>query len=221
MNEYQAEFSAAVIEVLRANLGAAKAEITWVSPLAQDNYQEYRDAEFLAALGLSEFGEVLSRFWPTGGPCWDALGLVTSSDSGRPDVILVEAKSHIPEVYGTGCQAGKRSRKLIEHSLAAAKRWCGASQDADWTGALYQSANRLAHLYFLREVLKRRAWLINVYFLNDPIRPTRHDEWENAIQLVKRTLGLPLLLPGVLDVLLPALRSGNGDCPTGQRVECT
>ena len=211
VNEHQTELSAAVIDVLCTNPGQKKGEIRWVSPLAQHNYQEYRDAEFLAVLGLSEFAEDLSRFWPTGGPCWDALGLVTNLDSGRTDVILVEAKSHIPEVYGTGCQAGNRSRKLIEHSLAETKRWCGASQDPDWTGPLYQSANRLAHLYFCREVIKRPAWLINVYFLDDPIRPTGRDEWKVAILQVKQTLGLPLHLPYALDVFLPALRPDSDD----------
>ncbi len=207
VNEYPAKLSAAVIDALRPSLGQHQIEIRWVSPLAQDNYQEYRDIDFLAALGLSEFADGLSRFWPSGGPCWDALGLLGISGTGAPGFILIEAKSHIPEIYGSGCQAGDRSRQLIEHSLAATKRWYSIRQDSDWTGSLYQSANRLAHLYFFREVLKRPAWLINLYFLDDPIRPTSRSEWNVAIQEVKQALGLPGNLPNVVDVFLPALRS--------------
>lgn len=134
--------------------------------------------------------------------------MLKRSGSGKPDAILVEAKSHIPEIYGAGCQAGEHSRRLIEHSLAATERWCSARQDADWIGPLYQSANRLAHLYFLREVIKQPAWLINVYFLNDPIRPTNREEWEKAIKQVKGTLGLGSPLPYVLEVFLPPASAG-------------
>jgi hypothetical protein len=111
----------------------------------------------------------------------------------------------VPEIYGSGCQASATSLILIKKSLAAAKRWCGAREDADWTGPLYQSANRLAHLYFIRERLKRSAWLINLYFTGDPYRPTNQDEWHRKLQIVKNTLGLTTEVPGVIDLFLPAL----------------
>jgi hypothetical protein len=41
--------------------------------LAQNNYLEYRDGDFLRAVGLGEFAGELESFWPTGGQSWDAL----------------------------------------------------------------------------------------------------------------------------------------------------
>ena len=35
-------------------------------------------------------------------------------------------------------------------------------------GPLYQFPNRLAHLYFFREIVKVPAWLVNVCYLDDP-----------------------------------------------------
>lgn len=46
---------------------------TWLSPLQDDDYAEYRDAEFLHRLGLDELVPSLKQFWPRSGPEWDAL----------------------------------------------------------------------------------------------------------------------------------------------------
>ncbi len=70
------------------------------------------------------------------------------------DTQQVESKSHISEIYGNECQAGAHSRGRVERALDTAKEWCGADTDADWTGPLYQSANCIAHLYFICERLK-------------------------------------------------------------------
>jgi len=48
--------------------------VTWLSPLKEDDFAEYRDGEFLALLGLDDLRDSHSRFWPTRGPQWDALG---------------------------------------------------------------------------------------------------------------------------------------------------
>src|SRR5689334_16161238 len=49
------------------------AEIKWVSPLQDKQYQEYWDGGFLDVLGLGAFRPQLAGFWPKGGPHWDAL----------------------------------------------------------------------------------------------------------------------------------------------------
>jgi hypothetical protein len=210
VNEHEATLTNAVMEALPPRLRELDAHIGWVSPLAEDDYTEYRDADFFRAVGLGDFVAELANFWPSGGPSWVALATISDSD-GRihPGVILVEAKSHIPEIYGNGCQAGLVSRGLIEKALAETKRWCGASADADWTGPLYQSANRLAHLYFIRERLKRPAWLVNIYFINDEIGPTDHDAWKPELQKVKASLGLTSTVPFAIDLFLPALTEGT------------
>ena len=57
-------------------------------------------------------------------------------------------------------------------------------------GPLYQSANRMAHLYFFREIAGVPAWLANINFLNDPHSPTDHEEWQKQIEEVKTELGI-------------------------------
>lgn len=111
--------------------------IRWVSPLASEQFREYRDADFLGVLGLGEFSKELENFWPGYGPCWDALGILTTSIPGSlPIALLVEAKSHVQEIYGNGCQAGETTRGLIQTSLNAAKSWCGANAGSDYRSGL-------------------------------------------------------------------------------------
>jgi len=210
VNEHEVVLTSAVMEALPPRLQELGAHIRWVSPLARYDYAEYRDADFVRAVGLGESAGELASFWPSRGPSWDALAMISDSEGKiRPGIILVEAKSHIPEVYGNGCQASPRSRDRIEKALADTKQWCGASTDADWTGPLYQSANRLAHLYFVRERLKRQAWLVNLYFISDPIGPADHDAWNTELQKVKASLGLTSRVPFTIDLFLPALTSGD------------
>jgi len=210
VNEHEEAITKAVMEALPPRLQELDAHIRWVSPIAQDDYAEYRDGDFISAVQLGDSAGELASFWPTGGPSWDALAIVSdSARRTRSGVILVEAKSHISEIYGNGCQAGLHSRDLIEKALTTAKEWCGANTDADWTGSLYQSANRLAHLYFIRERLKCPAWLVNVYFVNDPIGPAERDTWTAELQKVKRSLGLTHNVPFTIDLFLPALNSAE------------
>jgi hypothetical protein len=176
--------------------------VRWVSPLRSDKYREYRDSAFLRACGLHELREELSAFWPSGGPVWDALGAVESTRSG---VLLLEAKSHVPEIFGNGCGAtAATSIQKIESSLQATQIWLGVPNGTDWRGELYQAANRLAHLYFFREILHMDAWLVNVYFIDDPYSRTSRAEWVAANADVKRKLGISEI-SFCADVYLPAL----------------
>lgn len=159
-------------------------EIQWVSPLAADNYSEYRDSEFLERVGYEHLASPLGEFWPQNGPCWDALARVEDG------CMLVEAKSHVPEIYGGGCGASGKSKERIRAALDSTKTWLGVSRDIDWMGHLYQSANRYAYLNFLREIIGVRAFLANVYFVGDPRTPTTRNEWQAAIESVKQELGL-------------------------------
>jgi len=47
--------------------------IEWLSPLADDEYAEYRDQPFLDLLGAKLTKKELKDFWPSQGPQWDAL----------------------------------------------------------------------------------------------------------------------------------------------------
>jgi hypothetical protein len=205
VNLQQSLLDAAIVSALPVTIQQNSPQISWVSPLAADEFREYRDAEFLAALDLERHAGDLKSFWPDRGPCWDGLAVLrTTLPRSVLVAILVEAKSHVPEMYGDGCQAGETSRALIQEAMAAAKSWCGARTDADWMGPLYQSANRIAHLYFIQR-LNHPCYLVNLYFVNDPYRPTTQSEWEIALGVVHRDLGLRAAVPGLVEVFLPAL----------------
>ncbi|SHJ12264.1 hypothetical protein SAMN02745216_01076 [Desulfatibacillum alkenivorans DSM 16219] len=184
----------------------ADGKIVWASPLEKDNYAEYQDKAFLEALGFAHLWDRLQGFWPRRGPVWDALARIENQDSGRAEgVILVEAKSHVNEVYGNGCQASPKSGKLIDKALSEVKNFLGASPEADWTGQLYQSANRIAHLYFFREICRAPAWLVNVYFTGDPKSPTPAEAWAEHLPGMKNELGINgLAVEGLVELVLPA-----------------
>jgi hypothetical protein len=179
----------------------------WTAPLEAELFKEPVDQAFLIALGLEDAAEALRQFWPSGGPNWDALAVL--GDGARRDgVLLVEAKSYPEEVYGSGCQAtNPASLGIIHRSLAAAQKWFGVAPGSDWTGRLYQYANRLAHVYFLRQELQVDAWLVNLYFTYDrTTRPTAAAQWYRVLPTFKRELGFLGEVPWVVDVILPAHR---------------
>ena len=168
------------------------APIRWVSPLADDDFAEYRDGDFLDRLGV-RLGDVpLNEFWPPRGPQWDALG---KTDDGQ--IILLEAKAHIEEMVGAPTGASPQSLKLIRESLETVKSHVKSRSPADWSTAFYQYNNRLAHLYLLRTLNKIDAFLVNLHFLNADemasdrtVVPKTVDEWKSAITLQERFLGI-------------------------------
>ena len=197
VNEKQDALNSAIAQSLsRYNVDAHG--ISWVSPLAQDNYLEYRDSEFLERVGLGHLGTSLSKFWAHGGPRWDALAQI------KGGCLLVEAKSHVSEIESGGCQASIGSRRAIEKALEATRNWLGVSTGGDWTGKFYQCANRYAHLYFLTQIARVPAYLINVYFIEDPCKPTSRAEWDLGIADVRLELRVSGVVPFSAAVFLKA-----------------
>lgn len=173
---------------IREALGFKKSEqITWLSPLREDAYSEYRDKGFIRRLGIELASRPLEEFWPRRGPQWDGLGR-TESDN----ILLVEAKANIPEIVSPACQASDHSKSLIQRSLREVQEFLKIDLNIDWVGKLYQYANRIAHLYFLREINQIPAHLVFVYFIGD------HDvdgpgsvlEWKAALKVAKGVLGI-------------------------------
>jgi len=123
---------------------AQRTLVTWRSPLEKDSFREYRDNAALKEAGITELRKPLDSFWPARGPVWDAIGITLE---GGP--LFIEAKAHIPEAASPATKASPESRKLIEQSLAEARKFYAPRASADWTGNFYQYANRLAHHYFL------------------------------------------------------------------------
>ena len=184
VNEYRDVFASALERRLATELAEG---ITWLSPLRYDEYAEYRDVDFLVSLGITGPKVALEEFWPGNGPQWDALG--KASETGP--FLLVEAKANIPEIASSCAAVSEDSLGLIRRSLQSTQEHLGCSSLIDWTSGFYQYANRLAHLYFLRELNGQDARLVFVYFVNDDTQiPTSLDEWRDALSLQKKLMGL-------------------------------
>lgn len=196
VNDFPDELNERILDELDP-LRALEPTITWKSPLHEDKYKEYRDGQFLERIGVGGLKCALGEFWPDRGPVWDGFA-VYETEAGRGDgVILVEGKSYPDEFYGDGCGAGRSpaddsrlNRIRIASALRETQTWLGMGEIPNWMGPLYQSANRLAHSYWLQTKAKRDAWLVHLLFTNDPIRPMTEEEWEEAILGVDEQLGL-------------------------------
>jgi hypothetical protein len=107
--------------------------------------------------------------------------------------VLAEAKSYPAETRSRCAAEGKRTEK-IERRLAETRRWLDVSESyaACWIDERYQAANRLTFVRWFHEVLGERAWLANVYVVEDPdsgIATTKR-QWLTAIEEDKRCLGV-------------------------------
>lgn len=163
-------------------------EIILLSPLQEDDFAEYRDGAFLDRLGLQEHTEALSRFWPSRGPQWDGLGRTTDGST----YFLIEAKANIPELISNCGAKSPASREKIEASLQTARQWLNAKPHINWTTCFYQYANRLAHVFFFREILRVNAFLVCLYLVHDTThQSTELEQWKGALQLQKELMGLP------------------------------
>lgn len=214
VTEHPRDLSVAVLDQV-PELSERAAGIEWVAPLPP-SFHEPRDAEFLRAVGLHHLASDLRAFWPARGPVWDALAIVRVR-GGSQGVLLCEGKSHPAEIYGSGTKAGPASRLRIAEALGATQRWLGVREDPErWMdplrpeelghSSLYQSANRYAHLYWLRHLHGVEAWLVHLLFVDDPTyRPTPWNVWEPEIERIEAELGLTGAVPHASHVYLPGL----------------
>ena len=190
VNQFSEELSESVIFSLRS-LCICSPTLTWVSPLQSSHYASGRDC--LNAVNLASFSNEWVGFWPIGGSVWEALA-VAELDNNNPNhgVVLVAAKSHITELCGNGCRAEGADLKQIKEAFRLTRQWLGVADrfEDHWLGTFHQTAARLAFLYFLHAVLKVPTWLVNIYFLNDPRRPTSPEQWSAFLPDMQWALGL-------------------------------
>jgi hypothetical protein len=173
-------------DVLDAAIGLGK--IDWRSPLAGDDYAEYRDDEALDLIGIQLSHRSLESFWPKRGPQWDALGRAESGEA-----ILVEAKAHIGEMFSGATKASEASAEKIRASLAEVMTGLRARLGLDWSSRFYQYTNRLAHGYLLNKLNKVPCRIVFLYLIGDREMkgPDTRAEWEAAIRVLHEALGLP------------------------------
>jgi len=209
VNECRPVFASALAPHLPTELAQ---RITWLSPLREDEYAEYRDADFLARLGINCPNVPLRRFWPARGPQWDALGRASASGP----FFLVEAKANVPELVSSCSARAPRSLRLIREGLRATRDMHGCRASIDWMSGFYQHANRLAHLHFLRALNAINAYMIFLYFLNDDTHlPTSRDEWGGALALQKKLMGLngPKSRESVIELFIDVKQLGQEPHP--------
>lgn len=179
--------------------------IEWLSPLESDAFTEYRDRAFLKRLGINPQRRQLEDYWPLQGPVWDGLARTSGGL-----YLLIEAKANIPEFDTSPTGATGTSLHKIRESLDETREFLGVRSKTDWSMCFYQYANRLAHLYFLRELNKVDAILVFVYFVGDTTVPGKdpvsHEGWQTAIGLATHHLGIrsqsPWIRKNVADVFI-------------------
>jgi hypothetical protein len=107
---------------------------------------------------------------------------------------------------GSGLTAtDPKSRAAIKRALAWTQRRLGVEVDMKiWTGPLYQNANRLATLMWLRD-RGVDAWLVHLLFTGDTNSETTAKQWEDAVASADKTLGLDVVsVPWATHVTLAA-----------------
>jgi len=174
--------------------------LEWLSPLAEDDYAEYRDQAFLDRLGVSLDTRPLESFWPAGGPVWDALARTPFGIN-----VLVEAKAHVSEMVSSCAAAAPGSIDMLRAALAETKAAFDVDPEHDWCEGHYQYANRLAHAYLMRELNGIPTELVFIYFIGDSDMggPASREEWAAALNATHQQLGVFGQLPRyVHDVFL-------------------
>ena len=172
-------------------------QIKWLSPVKGEKYREYCNR--FPELDLTP--REVSDFWPHAGPHWDGLAI----DETHHDYLLIEAKSHISEVFGNGLRStDEKARMQISLKLRnLATKLNAIYVKTFWEGLLYQTANRLAFLDFMND--KSKLWhnkikLVYLIFLGDPIAQVyplsnaaeTKEAWLTALHLVEhKMLALP------------------------------
>jgi hypothetical protein len=160
--------------------------IEWLSPILKDDHAEYYDKGFLKILNIdnNKLEPPLHDFWPKSGPRWDGLGKTNCNK-----YFLIEAKAHIEEAvdYCTGATS-KVSIDLIETSINRAKDFYSENKKVYWQKPFYQYANRIAHLYYLKELNNLNVFLIFIYFCDAPdvVKPTNEEEWKGHIRTIDK-----------------------------------
>jgi len=127
------EYPEILNDAIRSSIGlTSDAKIQWLSPLASEDYVEYRDQAFITKLGLTMPNRTLFEFWPPRGPVWDGLAR-TSTD----EILLIEAKAHIPEMVSPASQASPLSLERIEKGLNETRSALAPRTTVRWSGTFF------------------------------------------------------------------------------------
>lgn len=181
--------------------------LQWISPLADDNYAEYRD-DFLTHLiedeqQLINARKIIREHWPARGPVWDGLAIVKGKNN-ELGIILVEAKAYPEETVSRSKASSDSSEELIRTSLTKTQKEFGSVSELDtWLNKYYQLANRLCFLTLLSRELNIPTWLVLINFTDDTDhRETSLTDWKTHYAEVFDALGLQADAPLVNRIAL-------------------
>ncbi len=183
--------------------------LQWLSPLALDEYAEYRDGAFMNRIGHAGLQPALAGFRPLRGPRRDASA---TTDAG--DMLLVEAGAHVQEMFSPASAAGAASMAKIDKALRDTAAFLGASKrPADRSRTFCRLSNRRAHPAFRRRNgVKARLVLVGFVQDHDMGGPDHPETSRAAIGTAVHALGLALrhaMSPQVLHVLHVCPNQGN------------
>lgn len=177
-------------------------ELLWLSPVAENDYEEYQLSEknVLDFLGIKSDKNSFA-FWPSRQPQWDGIAIGKSTGT----LYLVEAKSHLSETK-TDCSASSEcSQKIIFATF------CKVASDiyhihdestiqSQWMKNNYQLANRLVFLQKMKELSSNAQFYENVKlillnFVNDSTweekeRVSTPAEWKNHYDEIFEKMGI-------------------------------
>jgi hypothetical protein len=207
VNHAPEHLNAALFSATTSLAEAAISAPEWVSPLANEGYEEFWNERFLQRLDLlDEHLESFREFWPfkpwandkvnpRGTPHWDAIARVPLAGGVR-GVIMVEAKAHRGELAKPNdrSKADEQSLKKIRSSFADVRAYFGIpDQTPAWESRYYQFCNRLAHLWWMNERARVPTWLVWVLTVDDPVWHDRMTapQWHDVFQTIKSEVGLP------------------------------
>lgn len=172
-------------EELGRRLG--RESLKWISPLANDSYDEYQLTENKLKQEIPELENMDFSFWPKRGPEWDAIAL--SED--RSELYLFEAKSYKNEMRKGMGATDKDSIYKIKESM---KKTCeefyeNVYDEKIWEGKYYQLGNRLTFLYNMNheeKLPKVKLVLLNIVYdiTHDDSKRTQLEEWKKHYEEV-------------------------------------
>lgn len=182
-------------------------KLQWISPLANDDYAEYRD-DFLEHLikdqsQLNDAKKIIRQHWPARGPVWDGLAIVKGKNN-ELGILLVEAKAHPAETVSKSKASSDSSEELIRTSLTKTQKEFGSVSELEpWLDKYYQLANRLCFLALLSRELNIPTWLVLVNFTDDTDhKETSLIDWKTHYAEVFDALGLQADAPLVHRIVL-------------------
>jgi hypothetical protein len=215
-----------ILTRIRAEGAVVSNDLTWLdfplNPTHDLGDGEHIGVDFLGPAAQEKW----KTFWPdekSGTPnrkgqiSWDAIGCL------GPEWLLIEAKANETEFNrNSPCGAQSESRKMIIHAFTELRK-CVQTETPDvvpdvWLGNLYQTANRLACLHFIRNIWRKDARLVFIHFIGDRagpssprVCPTSADRWHELVAEADRQLGIPsehalsrYIHHVVVDVVAPA-----------------